>query len=63
MVTQANTLQISKDEADNRFYECAEAAAADYLVTGNIKHFPKDHKTTKIVTPRQMFELLAPKKK
>jgi putative PIN family toxin of toxin-antitoxin system len=30
----------SPDEPDNRFLECAEAAQADYLVTGNAKHFP-----------------------
>jgi len=63
LVRPTNTLQISKDETDNRFYECAEAAGADYLVTGNIKHFPKDHKTTKVVSPRQMVELLTTKNK
>jgi putative PIN family toxin of toxin-antitoxin system len=61
LVSPTNVLKISKDEADNRFYECAEAAGADYLVTGNIKHFPKDYKTTKVVSPRQMLELLAKK--
>src|ERR1017187_8842983 len=59
LVNPTNVLNISKDEADNRFYECAEAAGADYLVTGNIKHFPKYYKTTKVVTARQMLELLA----
>jgi len=34
------TLRISQDETDNRFLECAEGAAADFLVTGNIRHFP-----------------------
>jgi uncharacterized protein len=63
LVRPTNTLEISKDEMDNRFYECAEAADADYLVTGNIKHFPKDHKTTKVVSPRQMVELLTTEKK
>ena len=61
LASPTNVLKISKDEADNRFYECAEAAGADYLVTGNIKHFPKDYKTTKVVSPRQMLELLAKK--
>ena len=27
LVSPTNVLKISKDEADNRFYECAEAAA------------------------------------
>ena len=63
LVRPTIVLKISRDETDNRFYECAEAAGADYLVTGNIKHFPNDHKTTKIVTARQMLELMTKKKK
>ena len=34
-------LSACPDEADNRFLECAEAARATYLVTGNRRHFPK----------------------
>jgi predicted nucleic acid-binding protein len=58
LVKPDKSLRISKDEADNRFYECAEAAEAEYLVTGNVKHFPRDHKTTRIVTARQMLDIL-----
>ena len=46
-VFPSGTLKISKDEADNRFYECAEVAAADYIITGNTQDFSKDHETTK----------------
>jgi putative PIN family toxin of toxin-antitoxin system len=53
------TLSISPDENDNRFLECAEAARADYLVTGNTKHFPVRHKTTTVVTGRQFLNMLA----
>jgi predicted nucleic acid-binding protein len=49
----------SPDKSDSRLYECADAAAADYIVTGNIKHFPKLYRSTKIVTVRQLLELLA----
>jgi len=48
----------SRDESDNRFLECAEAAGAAYLVTGNIKHFPERYKATKIVTARQLWEII-----
>ena len=34
-------LSVSPDATDNRFLECAEAADADSLVTGNKRHFPK----------------------
>src|SRR5438034_4258153 len=40
------TLKLSAHESDNRFYECADAAGADYLITGNTSHFAKHHKTT-----------------
>jgi putative PIN family toxin of toxin-antitoxin system len=53
------TLSLSPDESDNRFLECAEAAHADYLVTGNTKHFPARHKTTMIVTGRQFLDIVA----
>ena len=35
-------LAISPHQPDNRFLECAEAALATYLVTGNSRHFPGD---------------------
>jgi predicted nucleic acid-binding protein len=43
---------------DNRFLECAEAAEAAYLVTGNTKHFPECYGSTKIVTPRQFWDVV-----
>lgn len=39
------------DRDDAIFLECSEAAKADYLVTGNTKHFPSKWKFTKRVTP------------
>lgn len=53
-------LKISGHEDDNRVYECAFAAKADYIVTENAKHFKKGYKTTKIVTARQLLALLQP---
>jgi len=45
----------AKDPADNKFLECAEEAQADYLVTGNNKHFPKLWGQTRIVNSRQFL--------
>ncbi len=59
MVVPTYTLKISKHEPDNRFYECAAAAHADYLVTGNTRHFTKNYKNTQVVTARQLLERLA----
>src|SRR5206468_1338867 len=44
--------QACLDSDDNVFLECAQAACADYLVTGNLKHFPVSWEGTKVVTPR-----------
>ena len=53
-------LEVTTDPADNIFLECADAARADYLVTGNQKHFPKFWKNTKVVTSREFVSLAAP---
>jgi len=58
MVKSRGRLRISSHEEDNRIYECAVAAKADYIVTENTKHFPDPYKTTKIVTARQLLRLL-----
>jgi putative PIN family toxin of toxin-antitoxin system len=58
MTVVAQKLSHSPDESDNRFYECAQAAKADYLVTGNRKHFPKSLPPTKIVNARELLEEL-----
>jgi uncharacterized protein len=62
-VTPTQTLSVSAHESDNRFLECAEAAEADYLVTGNARHFPQSHKATKIVTGRRFLDILAESEK
>jgi uncharacterized protein len=54
-----DTLKISDHESDNRFYECSEAAQANFLITGNLKHFKKDHKGTRVVNARQLLDLMA----
>jgi len=41
MVYPFETLDISSDEPDNRIYECAAAAHADYIVTGNANISPR----------------------
>ena len=59
-VVPTRQLEVTTDPADNIFLECADAARADYLVTGNQKHFPKFWKKTKVVTPREFVSLAAP---
>jgi len=42
------------DEDDKKFYEVAKSVNA-YLVTGNIKHFPKERL---VVTPQEFLNIL-----
>ncbi len=57
-VKPGGRLNISVHEDDNRIYECAVAAKADYIVTENTRDFKKPCKTTKIVNARQLLRLL-----
>ena len=53
-------LEVCSDPDDNVFIECADAARADYLITGSQKHFPRFWKKTKIITTREFISLSAP---
>ncbi len=47
-----------KDPGDDKFLECALAAKANYLVTGNTRHFPSSaYKGIQIVSPRDFWEM------
>jgi uncharacterized protein len=59
-VTVSRRLQATKDPDDNKLLECADAARADYLVTGNQRHFPKFWKRTKVITSREFISIVAP---
>ena len=51
---------IKTDPDDNIFLECAQEACADFIVTGNIKHFPKTtFKTALILTPSDFIDWIA----
>jgi putative PIN family toxin of toxin-antitoxin system len=60
LVNPVRALRVTKDPDDNKFLECADAARADYLITGNQRHFPKFWKTTKVITSREFISIVAP---
>ena len=60
LVSPTRLLNVAGDPDDNRFIECADKAGADYLITGNQKHFPAFWKKTKIITAREFIDLTAP---
>ena len=43
------------DEDDKKFYELYKTVDIDYLITGNIKHFPSERS---IVTPKQFWSII-----
>ena len=60
LVNPVRAIQVASDPQDDKFIECADAARADYLVTGNVRHFPKFWKNTKVVTSPELLSLVAP---
>jgi putative PIN family toxin of toxin-antitoxin system len=60
IVKPTRSVQAAKDPDDDKFLECADAARADYLVTGNARHFPKFWKKTKVITSREFIDIVAP---
>lgn len=60
LITPRYSLDVASDPDDNRFIECADAARADYLITGNLKHFPRFWKGTKVISTREFIEMAAP---
>ena len=60
LVKPGRPLRVCGDPDDNTFIECVEAGRADYLVTGNARHFPAFWRCATIITPRQFIEMVAP---
>jgi hypothetical protein len=51
------TLDIIKDEPDNRLLELAKVSKADFIITGNTNDFTMDNfGKTKIVSPKEYWE-------
>ncbi len=60
LVKPARSFQVARDPGDDKFVECADAARADYLITGNPRHFPKFWKNTKVITSREFISIVTP---
>ncbi len=60
MVVPRQRLEVTSDPDDNVFVECADAARADYLISGNRRHFPAHWKSAKVITARDFVTIAAP---
>jgi uncharacterized protein len=58
-VKPTEKVHACSDPDDNIFLECAQAVAAHYLVTGNVKDFPAAWASTQIVSARQFLDAVA----
>jgi putative PIN family toxin of toxin-antitoxin system len=58
-VRPTEAIRACSDPDDNIFLECAVAARADYLVTGNIKDFPPTWAETCVVTARRFLNIIS----
>lgn len=58
VVRPKGAVNVLKDPADNKFLECAFSGKAEYLITGNTRHFPfGEFKGIKIVSPKEFWEI------
>ena len=53
VVEPEGVVTAASDQSDNRFLECAAAAEAAVLITGNLKHFPAQWGPTRVMNARQ----------
>lgn len=60
LVVPTRKLLVCPDPDDNIFLECAEASRADYLITGNLKHFPSYWRNTKVINARELVNIIGP---
>jgi len=59
-VRVTDRIHACSDPDDDVFLECAHGASADYLVTGNVRHFPPSWTGCRIVAPRTLLDALSP---
>lgn len=59
MVSPARKIEATSDPDDDKFVECALEARADYIVTGNLRHFPPRFQDIRVVSPPQFLSILA----
>src|SRR6266576_3022593 len=59
LVVPRKSLRITADPDDDIGMECALEARADFVVMGNIRHFPPRFQDIRVTAPRQFLTVLA----
>lgn len=55
LIEPTHSISAEPDPDDAPFWECADAGAADFIVTLNPTHFPQSKLTAKVIAPGQML--------
>ena len=56
LVVCEETVTAASDEDDNRFLECAAAGRAEYLISGNLRHYPAEWGSALVVNARGFID-------
>lgn len=59
LVAPQQRLRITSDPDDDMVLECAVGGGADYVVTGNLRHFPANFREVQALSPRAFLLILA----
>ncbi len=57
-IEPAPTCAACSDPDDNLLLDCALAAEAQYVVTGNLRHFPEEWEGIKVINARAFLEII-----
>ena len=52
------TCAACSDPDDNQLLDCALAANAQYIITGNLRHFPAEWQGIQVINARRLLELI-----
>jgi len=55
-VQPAQTCTACSDPDDNQLLDCALAANARYVITGNLRHFPSEWEGIQVINARRLLE-------
>jgi putative PIN family toxin of toxin-antitoxin system len=58
-VRPTEAIRACSDPDDDIFLEYARAAQANYLVTGNLRHFPASWSGTRVITARRLLDIIS----
>ncbi len=56
-VEAVESCDACSDPDDNQLLDCALAAKAQYVITGNLRHFPEEWRGVRVINARTLLEI------